>query len=222
MQLLRHVTVVTANLGRGATVRQFKDNVDRIVKKTPGKSVFYGFQEIDEADKPEELAYIRKVLGETHRFVGTKTKVPIAVPRSFEISRRVVEEASDGVAKLQPDRFIVRALVHPVDHPNRKVNHTNTHFGRNVPELRESREEMDEHLRKEIARSRAGWLTADLNKDGYPPLGNPEKRLVEARLDVIRAHESDKVRFRLLNTGTIRLVGDGHNAHWAKMHVIWR
>jgi hypothetical protein len=221
MRLSRNVTVVTANLGRGATIAQFKANVDRILEQAPGKSVFIGWQEIDEDDKPREMPYIRKMVKDTHRLVGGNTKVPIAVPRTFEIKKSFVEKASDGVKQLQPDRFVVRALVHPKDHPDRLVNHTNVHFGRNVPELQKSRREMHDYLEKDIRQSRAGWLTADLNAHNYQMLGRPEKRLVVAGLDVIRGYESDTVSFRQFNRGTIRLDGDGHNAHWTRMQVIW-
>ena len=130
MRLLRNVTVVTANLGRGATVEQFEDNVDRILNQAPGKSVFIGWQEIDEADKPREMSYLKKVLKDSHRLVGVKTHVPIAVPKTFEVKKQFVEKASDGVKGLQPDRYVVRALVHPEGKPDRLVNHTNTHFPR--------------------------------------------------------------------------------------------
>lgn len=221
MRLIRTVTVVTANLGRGATVDQFEDNVDRILRKAPGKSVFIGWQEIDEDDKPREMPYLRKVLKDTHRLVGTNTKVPIAVPRTFEIKRGIVEKASDGVPRLQPDRFVVRALVHPKGSPKRLVNHTNTHFGRDIPALADSRREMHDFVNEDIQRSRAGWLTADINAHNYRALARPERRLVNGGLDIIRAYESDDVRFRQLDRGTIRLVGDGHNAHWTRMQVIW-
>lgn len=221
MRLVRTITAVTANLGRGATVEQFEDNVDRILRKAPGKSVFIGWQEIDEADEPREMPYLRKVLKDTHRLVGTNTKVPIAVPRTFEIKDRFVEKVSDGVKGLQPDRYVVRALVHPKGSPKRLVNHTNTHFGRNIPELADSRAEMHEYVEKVIQRSRAGWLTADINAHNYRALGRPERKLVVAGLDIIRAYESEEVTFRQLDRGTINLVGDGHNAHWTRMQVIW-
>lgn len=221
MKLLRNVTVVTANLGRGATVEEFEDNVDRIMDQAPGKNVFIGWQEIDEDDKPREMPYLKKVLKDTHRLVGVNTKVPIAVPRSFEIKKAFIEKVSDGVKGLQPDRYVVRALVHPEGKDARLVNHTNTHFGRNIPQLAESRREMRDFVEADIRQSRAGWLTADLNSHGYPVLGRPERRLVTAGLDYVRAYESDDVSFRQLGRGTIRLVGDRHNAHWTQMHVIW-
>lgn len=221
MKLLRNVTVVTANLGRGATVEQFEDNVDRILDKAPGKSVFIGWQEIDEDDVPREMKYLKKVLKDTHRLVGVNTHVPIAVPKTFEVKTPFIEKVSDGVKRLQPDRYVVRALVHPEGKPDRLVNHTNTHFGRNVPALAESRAEMREFVEKDIRESRAGWLTADLNEHNAPNLARIERRLVVAGLDVIRAYESDSVRFRQLDRGTIPLVGDGHNAHWTRMQVIW-
>lgn len=221
MRLVRTVTVVTANLGRGATVDQFEGNVDRIMRKAPGKSVFIGWQEIDEDDKPREMPYLKKVLRDTHRLVGTNTKVPIAVPRTFEIKRPFIEKASDGVKRLQPDRYVVRALVHPKGSPKRLVNHTNTHFGRNIEALADSRREMHRFVEEDIQRSRAGWLTADVNAHNYRALARPERRLVNGGLDIIRAYESDDVKFRQLDRGSINLVGDGHNAHWTRMQIIW-
>lgn len=221
MRVIRNVTVVTANIGRGATVEQFEDNVDRIFDRAPGKSVFIGWQEVDEDDKPQEMRYIKKVSKDTHAIVGDKTKVPILVPKSFVVKKRFVEKASDGVKGLQPDRFVVRALVHPEGMPKRLVNHTNVHFGRDIPELRESRQEVHQHVARELESSRAGWLTADVNAHNYRPIALPEKKLVVAGLDVIRAYPSDDVSFRQLDRGTIRLVGDGHNAHWTQMQVIW-
>jgi len=222
MQLLRNVTVVTANLGRGATVEEFEDNVDRLKRKVPGKSVFYGFQEIDEGDVPNEMKYLREVFGDSHRFVGVKTKVPILVPKTFEIARRNVEQGSDGVKKLQPDRYVVRAVVFPKGHSDRKVAGVNTHIGRNIPALQDERAEDLRNLRQELNKPMAAWLTGDLNKHGFEVITQPERRVVTAGLDYIRTYPSDDVRFRVINKGTVRLVGDGHNAHWAQMQIIWR
>lgn len=221
MRVIRNVTVVTANLGRGATVEQFEDNVDRIFDRAPGKAVFIGFQEIDEDDKPREMRYIKKVAKDSHTIVGDKTKIPILVPKSFVVKKRFVENVSDGVKGLQPDRFVVRALVHPDGMPKRLVNHTNLHMGRNIEELQQSRRELDDYVGRDLEASRAGWLTADVNEHNYRAFARPEKKLVTAGVDVIRAYESDDVTFRQLDRGTIRLVGDRHNAQWTQMQVIW-
>lgn len=221
MQLLRHITVVDANLGRGATIPEFKDNVQRLATRVPGKNIFYGLQEVDEDDKPEEFDYIKDVFGNTHTIVGGNTHVPILVPKSFSVAKRDVEKKSDGVKKLQPDRYISRALVYPRGHPKRKVNAINTHFGRDIAALKSSRDEMRVALSKEIRLSQAGWLTADLNEHNAPAFANPEKRAVTAGIDYIRLYESEKVSFRILNRGTIRLTGDGHNGHWVQLHAIW-
>jgi len=222
MQLLRNITVVTANLGRGATVPQFEANVDRLKKQVPGKSVFWGFQEIDEGDVPDEMKYLREVFGDSHRFVGTKTHVPILVPKTFGVARRNVDQGSDGVKKLQPDRYVVRAVVYPEGHKDRKVAGINTHIGRNIEALQDERVEDVQNLRAEVRKPLASWVTADLNTHNHPILEQPERRVVTAGLDYIRVYPSDDVRFRVINKGTVRLVGDGHNAHWAQMHVIWR
>jgi hypothetical protein len=220
--MVRDVTIVTANLGRKASISEFEDNVMRIKRATPKRGTFIGWQEIDEDDDPRELRYIKEAFGLTHRMVGTKTHVPISVPRNFEISRRIVEKASDGVKGLQPDRHVVQAVVHPEGHPENKVAHTNTHFGRNIEALKEERRQSERVLRKQLGEiGLPTWLTADLNSENYTHLSNPEFRFVTARLDYIRAYPRGNIRMRLINTGTINLVGDGHNAHWARAQITW-
>lgn len=221
MSVTRNVTIVTANLGRGVSVREFKANVDRIKKQTPGKHQFFGFQEIDEADEPEELKYLKKVFGETHRFVGVSTSVPILVPKTFDINRRIIEHASDGVAGLSPRRHVVQALVHPEGHPDAKALATNTHFGRNIRQLAMPRESAERVLRDQLDTKHAAWLTADLNSANFPRLAPREKTFVNARLDYIRGYDREDVSMKRLDTGTINLTMDGHDAHWARVQITW-
>ena len=221
MKLTRTVTIVTANLGRGVPTREFKANVDRIKNQTPGRHRFFGFQEIDEADVPEELDYLRKIFGNTHRFVGVNTRVPILVPHSFKISRRIITPASDGVKGLSPQRHVVQALVHPEEHRAAKLLATNTHFGRNIAPLAASRESAEHVLRARLRTKHAGWMTGDLNSSHYPRLAPREIRFVSKRLDYIRGYERKGVSMKLLDSGTINLTIDGHDAHWARVRITW-
>ena len=227
MTTSRTVTILTGNLGRGVSSNRFEENLDLVIKKTPGAHRFFQFQEIDEADEPEEFKMIKAKLGDTHTFVGGKTNVPIAVPRSFKVFSRSATVASEGVDGLSPRRHVVQAVVHPDDHPDCKIVATNTHFARDASSLARPRREADIVLRQRLKSARerktplAAWLTADLNSRNYKKLGPDEMRLVTARLDYIRAYPAGDVKMKLLKTGAIDLSIDGHNAHWARVLVTW-
>jgi hypothetical protein len=221
--LQRKVNIVTANLGRGVNFAEFRDNVDKIIKETPGTNRFFQFQEIGEADfeGDRELDYLKKKLSDTHRFAGLQTHVPIAIPRTFKVSNRAVTVATEGVDHLSPRRHVVQAYVSPMGHPDEIVCASNTHFPRDAPALSHARTQSDEVLRERLDQGAAGWLTADLNSQRYPKLSKNEIRLVDARLDVIRAYERNGVSIERLNTGSIDLTIDGHNAHWARVLITW-
>ena len=129
------VTVVTANIGRGVTTEVAHANIRRIARSVPG--AFVGFQEIDEADAPDEAALIPlrfTPVGEvpqpgmqdvftdegqpTYAFAGTsgpgwKRATPVAVPSTWEIVRQSTRKASDGLAQVTPNRVIVTARCRP-------------------------------------------------------------------------------------------------------------
>lgn len=221
----RTIVVTTANLGRGVSIDEFKENVDRLNKKVPGTHRFFGFQEVDEADKPEEMAYIRNVFAKTHRFVGSKTAVPLAIPRTFQVARGTVTFASTGVAEFSPHREMVQAIVYPEGKPADKVVATGIHLGRNVKELQDARAQATAVIEKRLAYYQAkglpAWLTADLNAKRFKKLGDKEQRWVSAGLDHVRGYPAGGVQFELLQTGTVDLTIDGHNAEWAKVKVTW-
>ncbi len=222
MTVTRTVVVATGNLGRNVTINEFERNLDRMIARVPGKNRFFQFQEIDEADTPEEMRMIRAKLGDTHRFAGVKTHVPIAVPKTFKVSSRLNRVASEGVAGLSPTRHVVQAVVWPDGHPDCKVIANNTHLARSAPRLYQARIDHDQVLREALAVPTASWLTGDLNSTDYPQLSRNEQEWVEARLDYIRGYERAGVKFELLQTGSINLTIDGHNAHWAKVQITWR
>lgn len=227
MTTTRTITIVTANLGRGVSSDRFEDNLERVIKQVPGTHRFFGFQEVDEADDPEEMKLIRAKLGDTHTFAGVKTHVPIAVPRSFKVKHRSATVASEGVDGLSPRRHVVEAVVHPDGKPDCKIVATNTHFARDAGSLALVRREADVVLRQRLAKLRhkdeplAAWLTADLNSRRYKKLAGNEQELVTARLDYIRGYPTNDVTMKLLKTGSVDLSIDGHNAHWARVLVTW-
>lgn len=133
------ITVVTANIGRGVSTEVAHANIHRIAESFPG--AFVGFQEIDEADSPDEAALVaarfptaddatRPELHDalasagqaTYAFAGFrgpgwKRATPIAVPTTWDILRQSVKKSSDGLAHVTPNRVIVSARCRPVDDP---------------------------------------------------------------------------------------------------------
>lgn len=221
------ITVATANLGRGVPIAEWRETMRRL-RKVPGRNVFYGLQEIDEADAPEERHDLLREFRSTHRFAGIRTAVPILVPRTWTIRARHVTPASAGVAGFSPHRVLTQAVVHPREQPDRCAVATNIHFGRDVPQLARARADADKVVRHRLEhwsgrRGLPTWLTADLNSPRYPRLGPREKRFVSAGLDVIRGYEpvTPRPRFVLLDSGTINLTIDGHDIEWARLRLDW-
>lgn len=222
MRLVRRITVVTANHGRGASPDEFRANVWRLHDRFDLSRTFFGKQEIDEDDKPDEMDFLKYVFKDTHRFVGVHTHVPILVPKTFSISAVEIDKASDGVAGLQPDRHVVDAIVFPSGlKTKRKLRLVNTHIGRDIPELQDERRESMRCLREHYDNDLATIATLDANTENLGPLERGEKKLASARVDYIRGIERGDVQIRILRRGTVPLVGDGHNAEYANLMITW-
>lgn len=222
MRLVRRITVVTANHGRGATQKQFRDNVRRLHDRFDLSRTFFGKQEIDEDDVPEEMDFLRHVFKDTHRFVGVNTHVPILIPKTFDVSKVEIDKASDGVKGLQPDRHVVDVVVFPAGlKTKRKLRLLNTHIGRNIPELQEERRQSMACLREHYDNDLPTIATMDANTENLGPILLGERRLVSARVDYIRGIERRDVQLRIIRRGSVNLVGDGHNAEFADLQITW-
>jgi len=95
--------LVTANLGRGEPVNVFERNVRRIKRAFP-KEASFGFQEIDEADRPREHEELRQEFPRA-RMVGWGTMNPIVTKRLMVRSARITK-ACDGLARYPPTRML--------------------------------------------------------------------------------------------------------------------
>jgi hypothetical protein len=134
------ITVVTANIGRGVSTDVAHANIRRVARSFPG--AFVGFQEIDEADSPDEAALIeaRFPSGDdgsplrmhdalassgqgTYAFAGFsgpgwKRATPFGVPTTWDVLRQSARKSSDGLAHVTPHRVIVSAQCRPADDPD--------------------------------------------------------------------------------------------------------
>jgi hypothetical protein len=105
---------VQANLGRGVGDDVFRRSCQRIYKAF-GNDAVYHFNEIDEADKPEEKRILVSVFGKEHfRWVAGNTMCPVLVGRSrFRVVRDDFEVGSPGLAKVSPHRVVVETILAP-------------------------------------------------------------------------------------------------------------
>lgn len=214
---------ITGNLGRHVDVAEFLANV-RAIDEEAGRGTVIGFQEIDEADTPNEHAGLRAVLGAFFAFAGWLTRVPIAYGDRWSARRETVTKAARGLARLSPARVITEALL---EHANGALLVVlNLHFPRKDPRLLGRWRSVEARLRKRIAYWHARGVTvvwmADANRVRLAPLHKLERTLAHHGLDWIRCIEHpDGVQLEVVDTGSIDLTIDGHDAQWArvKMHL---
>lgn len=211
---------VSANLGRHVDTAEFLANVRRIDDEA-GRGAVIGFQEIDEADTPNEHAGLRKVL-DGFDFAGWETREPIAFGDRWQIRRHDVTKGAPGLARLSPARTITEALA--VHHSGAELVFLGLHYPRNDPRLRvrwsdlrtRHKERIDYHhaLRRTVV-----WFS-DVNRVRFTPLHPAERTLAHKGLDWIRVVEHpDGAQVDVEDTGLINLTIDGHDAPWARVSL---
>src|SRR5688500_5874299 len=99
-----------ANLGRGVPVAEFERNLRRVLDEAGPRAVIC-FQEIDEADRPEEMAAVVELAHDTHRIVGRRTAVPILIPRHLDLVGSLQTPACKGLALFTPNRTVNEARI---------------------------------------------------------------------------------------------------------------
>jgi endonuclease/exonuclease/phosphatase family metal-dependent hydrolase len=190
------LVVVSANLGRDYSPRQFRRNVMRILDKVDERQyVVLLLQEIDEADPVEEHEKLLRWLEPDTTLVGWTTREPIAVSPGVRVKRKrrtlLMEQgtkigAPEGTG---PRRDLVSCVlvIEGVE-----IGVANQHPHRNLPHPRV------QHARRRGERVTSRVLTelaelCDLVVDGgdfndtSPPKAHPRQRtLISRRLDHIR------------------------------------
>lgn len=230
----RQLTVVTANIGRGEDKAKCEDNLRRIRRTFPGALI--GFQEIDEADGPDEHAILRSVFHD-YTFAGWGTFEPIAVPPGWHIRRERVDKACDGLARATPTRWVVQALIVPEDGSLPPLVDENGHY--NLPRLDGVGRRGDGQRRWNDCQSewtvRTGhWhvrgLTVltqrDTNHHGVmPKLHADEEQLLDPtaidKVSVIPAAASSDlaVHVKVVGRRSANLNIDGHNAEGVDLEL---
>jgi hypothetical protein len=212
---------VSANLGRHVDTAEFLRNV-RALDDEAGRGTVIGFQEIDEADTPNEHAGLRKVLGDDFDFAGRDTRVPIAFGDKWSKVQEDVIKAAHGLARLSPARVITETLL---EHDNGcTLAVLDLHFPRNDPRLLTRWVSVERKLEQRLDwwnhRGISAVWTADANRVHLAPMHPDEVTLVHHGLDWIRAVEHpDGAQLHVEDTGLINLTIDGHDAPWVRLSL---
>ena len=233
------VTVVTANIGRGVTPGVARANLHRIKTELPGALI--GFQEIDEADAPDEHSRLTtRFPGPpqlhddlasadegTYTFAGFNQATPIAVPVPWVIVSESVKQTCKGRAQVTPHRVVVAARCRPTDEPDfPPVIFLNGHYPRGAADLWDDCQKSWKRRANDFHEQDLTIITTrDTNKPGRMPKLHPtERQLLKPHIDrisVIPAKRSSPkfVSARVLSTRTVNLTIDGHDARAVKLRL---
>jgi hypothetical protein len=204
-----------ANLGRGVSTGEFRLNLRRVLHAGGPRAVFC-FQEIDEADGPEEMDYLRELTDHSHRIVGVRTAVPILVPRHIEIIGGWQTLACRGLAKFTPNRPLNQAQLRIG--PNLDVTVLNFHVPLDRPQTHGRRASVRRHVRAEAKKHPNGVWVADTNTHrGWPTIRDGEHAVTDAGIDKAKAWAAAGRKVVVSDHATVNLSIDGHDAHGARV-----
>ena len=232
------VRLCQANVGRGADKAKFRRNIAK-VKRAAGARAVICFEEIDEADVPNEMDDIHWMFRWTHKIIGDGTSVPILVPKRYDTFGHRVRVGSPGLAKFTPHRPINRiGITLPISNRVRSelgVTSLDVYgFGFHIPISRPQTQELRDNMVKAVLEETtevrelgySGWWSADTNwrkaRDGaLPRMAPTEVKVIggaigtHAEIDVSKAWAGRNSGLRVVsrNARTIDLTIDGHNGH---------
>lgn len=208
--------VVSANLGRGVGADEFRANVRRIRRELAGAIIC--FQEIDEADQPDEHQILADVLGDRWAFAGWNSRTPIAVPkRLWEIVDDRLVLASPGVPRQTPARRHVTAKIQHRYRPDVELGVVDAHAPRRIPLLDAERAQWETSLRTTVHELVvAGLSTAvAMDRNGpQPPRLHPAQVVAARRRPdfVLWIPAKKGVQAEILDSDTVDLTIDAHDA----------
>lgn len=228
---MANLRLITANIGRHQSVQHTRSDFENI-RRLGG---IVGFQEIDEADAPDEHALLKTVMGRSHTLCGMGHLVPIAVPKSWVVTSCRDEFGADGVAKWSPARFFTVVTVKVPQslldkarkRPEKIFAVINCHYpagayhGTRPPQAKaELRDRWDEMYKKhrELVKNYADkgitvFWTGDSNRAEMPKTHAREVQVVTAGIDNV-CYVEGKVKVKPVFKGARNLYSD-HPALWA-------
>ena len=209
---------VTANLGRHVDTREFLANVRAIDDET-GAGAVIGFQEIDEADTPNEHHGLRQVL-DGYSWAGWSTREPLALGGRWTVHRDDVRKGAPGLERLSPARTITEADARHAS--GAELTFLDLHYPRNDPRLlsrwNQLRAAHQDRVLASIARGRTVVWFSDVNRVRFPKFHPAERTLAHHGLDWIRCVEHPAgAQVHVVDSGSIDLTIDGHDAQWVRV-----
>jgi hypothetical protein len=226
--------VITANIGRKnlgareAAIRAVRNGDE-------GARPLVGWQEIGEGDSGER-PMIEKHFGDVYRnvFLGHATafRVPISVPKPWQVVDSKPTRVHGGIAHVTPPRWINEVVVQHEAHPDLRFVLINSHYiagaynGGERPDLRDEwNHHRNVHKDRVLAHHRKGRLviwTADTNNPGYTKATgwDAERRVFAHGIDRINwLPGNGTVKLELANTKSIDMRVDGHDARVAIFRI---
>lgn len=210
-----------ANLGRGVPITEYRRNL-RAVLAAAGPRALIGWQEIDEADLPNEMDDLIRLTQHTHKIVGTETTSPIAVPLHLPIIEQQITPACKGLALFTIPRPIVEVVVEVG--PNLTFAALDLHVPIDRPETQGLRADavakLQERAAARKAQGHAGvWISDTNHRTGWPRIVHGERTVTDAGIDKAKAWASPGRRVVVTDRQTVPLTIDGHDAHGARVMV---
>lgn len=212
--------ITSANLGRGVSAAEFTANARRLRAEHPHGGV--GFQEIDEADTPDEHKIAADTWPDDREWCGFNTRVPILAPRAWTIVHQGRTHASDGLKRQSPPRVIVEAVLrHQHSNTLPPLVWLNCHAPRRHPLLVTRRRAFRRALRKRIAHwHRHGYsVVVTIDSNGIPMrLHRDQVVLHRVGIDwIVFVPHPNGVQLDVRERGVIDLTIDGHNAPYVRV-----
>lgn len=240
----KRLVVVTANIGRknmGQRERAIRDVRHAVTIDGRLTKPLVGWQEIGEGDGSDNMEprWINTYFGSSYRNIfeydGSAHRVPMSVPRSYNILDRRVTFCHGGKAGVSPHRVITEAVLERADDPKLRFVFANTHYvagawnGRTDPYEAWRDDMWRQHFRIHREQVLAHWRsrgfpviwTGDVNRSPMPLLlPNYEKRAFARGIDQIGwVSGSNGTQIRLRWTKTVPMYVDGHDARVAVLQV---
>lgn len=240
----QRLVVITANIGRknvGQRERAIRDVRHAVTIDGKLTRPLVGWQEIGEGDGSDnqEPRWINQYFGSAYRNIfeqeGRARRVPMSIPKAYDIVDRRVTFVHGGKAGVSPHRVITEAVLARADDPRARFVFANTHYvagafnGTQDPHeawrddmwRRHFRKHRDEVLGYWRARGFPVIWTGDVNRTPMPLLlPNYEKRAFARGIDQIGwVPGTNGTQLRLRWTKVVPMHVDGHDARVAVMQI---
>ncbi|MDT0378300.1 hypothetical protein RM572_05840 [Streptomyces sp. DSM 42041] len=237
------LVVVTANIGRNNLARRAEAvRAVRHAVTINGNLAkpLVGWQEIGEGDDDGvEPRAINQHFGSSFRNIfeydDVAHRVPMSIPRDYDIVDRRVTRVHGGKAGVSPHRVVTEAVLARVDDPQTRFVFVNTHYvagawnGKDDPHegwrddmwgrhFRAHRDDVIGHWR---SRGFPVVWTGDVNRSPMPLLlPNHEKRAFPGGIDQIGwVPGTNGTQIRLQRTKTVPMHVDSHDARVAILQI---